>query len=155
MVAHSDLTAFDVGEAQPVLKYHAEIHEIGPMVYEFLPHGMLIFFGETAPKELREVAIVHDGTQLLAELKAGDFLKFTPPADDQSPTWYRLTAVGGMANANLAELGHVVVHFDGASTAGLPGAISVEPSLVALPALGATFEFFELREKHYGSANRT
>jgi PTS system glucitol/sorbitol-specific IIA component len=117
------------------------------MVPEFLPHGILIFFGEAAPEELREVALVHNGAQLVADLQAGDFLKFSPPSDDQQPSWYRLTAVGEKASANLAELGHVVIHFDGATTASLPGAISVEPSLVALPPLGSSFEFFGGGEK--------
>ena len=153
MAAHSDLPPFEVSEEQLSLKYQGVIHEIGPMVSEFLPHGILIFFGEAAPEELREVALVHNGAQLVSNLKEGDLLKFSAPSDDQQPTWYRLTAVGEKANSNLAELGHAVIHFDGAPTASLPGAISVEPSLVALPQLGTSFEFFEVGEKYYGSGN--
>jgi len=132
------------------------------MVPEFLPYGILIFFGETAPAELRALSLIHNGTQLASELVTGDYLKFSPPsgtekthqyrlttmgetrmvdADTQQPQWYRLTAVGEKVNANLAELGHVVVHFDGATKAKLPGAISVEPALEALPTVGTTFEF--------------
>ncbi|MFL5624289.1 MAG: PTS glucitol/sorbitol transporter subunit IIA [Ktedonobacteraceae bacterium] len=146
MVAHIDLPSFDMHEAQLFLKYQAVIREIGPMVVELIPHGMLIFFGETAPAELREVALVHNGTQLLSDLEVGDFLKFSPPGDQQS-SWYRLTAVGTMANANLAELGHLVIHFDGVSTASLPGTISVEPALAALPPVGTTFELFGREKK--------
>ena len=157
MVAHS-------------LKYQGVIQEIGSTVSEFLqflPYEMLIFFGETAPAELRALSLIHNGTQLASELVAGDYLKFSPPStteqsqpyhlatmgergmvdtDTQQPQWYRLTAVGEKVNANLAELGHVVVHFDGASKAKLPGAISVEPALEALPTVGTTFEFFGLKE---------
>lgn len=142
MVAHTDLSDFGIHEAQLSLKYYAVIHEVGPMVAELFPHGILIFFGETAPQELREVALVHNKTQLLSDLEAGDFLKVSPPGGDQQICWYRLTAVGTMANTNLAELGHLVIHFDGASIANLPGTISVEPSLVVLPSLGTTFELF-------------
>ncbi len=146
MTAHTDLSAFHRSEAQLVLKYRGVIHEVGPLVAEFLPHGILIFFGETAPEELREVALVHNGTQLLAELAAGDLVKFSPSDATQSPSWYRFTAVGERANTNLAELGHVVIHFDGATTPNLPGAVSVEPELEALPTIGTTFEFFGLKE---------
>lgn len=148
MVAHPDPAAFAGSEEHLLLKYRAVIQEIGPMVPEFLPHGILIFFGEAAPDELREVSLVHDGNELHFPLVVGDLLKFVFPAqhDVPSPVWYRLTAVGDMANANLAELGHVVVHFDAATSASLPGAISVEPSLTALPPVGTTFELVGLKE---------
>jgi glucitol/sorbitol PTS system EIIA component len=123
------------------LKYQGVIQSIGSMVPEFLPYGILIFFGETAPEELRDTALVHNGTQLVSELVAGDYLKFSPPSTTEQSRSYRLTAVGESANGNLAELGHVVVHFDGATKAKLPGAISVEPALEALPTVGTTFEF--------------
>ncbi len=123
------------------LKYQGVIQSMGSMVPEFLPYGILIFFGETAPEELRDTALVHNGTQLVSELAAGDYLKFSPPSATEEPQSFRLTAVGESANANLAKLGHVVIHFDGATKAKLPGAISVEPALEALPTIGTTFEF--------------
>ena len=152
------------------LKYQGVIQEIGSMVpgfLQFLPYEMLIFFGETAPEELRTLSLIHNGTHLVAELAAGDYLKFSPPStteevhpyrlttmgetrmmdmDTQQPQWYRLTAVGEKVNANLAELGHIVVHFDGATTANVAGAVSVEPALEVLPTVGTTFEFFGLKE---------
>ena len=127
--------------ATHALKYRGVIQSIGSMVPEFLPHGILIFFGETAPAELRDASLVHNGTQLVSELVAGDYLKFSPPSATEQPQSYRLTAVGESANGNLAKLGHVVIHFDGATKAKLPGAISVEPALEALPTVGTTFEF--------------
>ena len=129
-----------------LLKYRGVILEIGSMVPEFLPHGILIFFGESAPSELRDTSLVHNGTQLTSELTAGDYLRFSPSLSDQPPQWFRLTAVGESANANLAELGHIVLHFDGATTASLPGAISVEPTLNVLPTIGSTFEFLRQKE---------
>lgn len=128
------------------LKYRGVIQEVGSMVPEFLPYGILIFFGEKAPSELRDTSLVHNGTQLVTELAAGDYLKFSPSSPDQPPQWFHLTAVGESANANLAELGHIVLHFDGATTASLPGAISVEPVLEVLPTIGTTFEFLRLKE---------
>ena len=141
MVAHS---TFAVDEEHLVLKYRAVVQEIGPTVTEFLPHGIVIFFGSSAPEELREVSVVHDGTQLLSSLVVGDVLRFVSssvgPDESQEVIWYRVTAVGNAANANLAELGHIVVHFDAAPEAHLPGTISVEPTILLSPVIGMTIE---------------
>ncbi len=147
MVAHS---TFDVDEEHLVLKYRATVQEIGPTVTEFIPHGILIFFGQTAPIELREVSLVHDGTQLISPLVTGDVLRFvlSSSSPDESPQtlWYRVTAVGSAANTNLAELGHIVVHFDAATEAHLPGTISVEPTTLLPPIVGMTFELLGIEE---------
>ncbi len=127
-------------------KYRGVIREIGSMVPEFLPHGILIFFGEKAPQELRDTSLVHDGEHLVSEIVAGDVLKFSPTSETQSPQSFRITSVGESANANLAELGHIVLHFDGAMEASLPGAVSVEPALEELPTIGTTFEFLGQKE---------
>ncbi len=148
MLAHPEPNTSGAGQGRHVIKYRAVIHEIGPMVAEFLPHGILIFFGEMAPAELREVSLIHNGTRLESPIVAGDVLAFsalTGAVQEQGKQMqYRVTAVGEMANANLAELGHLVVHFDGATTPNLPGTISVEPSLSELPEVGTTFELFGL-----------
>ena len=150
MVAHSIPAAFAVNEEHLVLKYRAVIQEVGPTVTEFLPHGILIFFGSTAPEELREVSLVHDGTQLLSSLVVGDILRFVlssaGPDEGQETSWYRITSVGSAANTNLAELGHVVVHFDAATEAQLPGTISVGPTTVPSPIVGMTFELLGIEE---------
>ncbi len=151
MVAHSTYAAFTVDEERLVLKYRAVIQEIGPTVTEFLPHGIIIFFGLSAPAELREISLVHDGTQLLSSLVVGDVLRFvmssTHPDESQDVLWYRITAIGSDANTNLATLGHVVVHFDAANDAHLPGTISVEPNTVPSPVVGTIFELFGVEEK--------
>lgn len=150
MAASTNQTEFVVDEERLVLKYRAVILEAGAMVEEFLPHGILIFFGSSAPEELREVALVHDGSALLSKLARGDLLKFSAPQDEDSGnspfSWYRLTSIGDMANANLDELGHLVVHFDGATEPHLPGTISVEPGLEALPSIGTIFEIYGQQE---------
>ncbi|HEY7418929.1 MAG TPA: PTS glucitol/sorbitol transporter subunit IIA [Ktedonobacteraceae bacterium] len=142
--------AISTNEEPLLLKYRAVIQEIGPMVHEFLPHGILIFFGGAAPAELREVALVHDGNSLADRLAMGDILQFIPPATEQitepQPIQFRLTAIGEVASENLAQLGHVVVHFDAASTANLPGAISVEPSLEYIPTVGTTIEIIRVEK---------
>ncbi len=147
MVVNSDHPGVQSHKRPLALKYRGMIQEIGPLVHDFLPHGILIFFGTMAPNELREVSLVHDGQQLIAPLVVGDLFVFLSENASDAPTaetQYHVTAVGDMANANLATLGHVVVHFDGATTPSLPGAISVEPSLSELPSIGTIFEFLEL-----------
>ena len=149
MATSSSSTAFSVDEKHLVLKYRAVVQEIGPTVAEFLPHNILIFFGQSAPAELREVAVVHDGTQLLFPLVSGDLLRFVLSSagsnQESEVLWYRVTAVGEAASNNLAELGHVVVHFDGATEAELPGAVSVEPGTTPSPVVGMTFELLGIK----------
>jgi PTS system glucitol/sorbitol-specific IIA component len=149
MATHSDTEIFTNKEPL-LLKYRAVIREIGPMVYEFLPHGILIFFGATAPAELREISLVHDGNSLTAHLAVDDILQFIPPKTehgaDPSPVRFRLTAIGEVANENIAQLGHFVVHFDAATIASLPGAISAEPSLEYIPSVGTTIEIIRVEK---------
>lgn len=151
MVAHSNSATFAVNEEQLVPKYRAVIQEIGPTVTEFLPHGILIFFGSAAPVELREVSLVHNGTSLQSALVVGDILRFVlssrGPDEEQEVLWYRITAIGDAANTNLAELGHIVVHFDAATEAHLPGTISVEPNTTPSPVVGTTFELLGVEGK--------
>jgi PTS system glucitol/sorbitol-specific IIA component len=151
MVAHFNSETTLTTEGDLIVKYRGVIQEIGHMVEEFLPHGILIFFGATAPAELREVSLIHDGAQLHAPLVVGDMLQFHHSSIDEAtqlpPMRFRLTAIGEVVEYNLAQLGHVVVHFDAATTATLPGAISVDSSLERLPLVGATFEILGL-EKH-------
>ncbi|WP_052890234.1 PTS glucitol/sorbitol transporter subunit IIA [Thermogemmatispora carboxidivorans] len=135
-----------------LLKYRAMIEEIGPQVPEFLPHGILIFFGPQAPAELREVSLVHTGAALQGVIEVGDWLCFREPSGEGGEVGrvlaYRVTAVGEVASANLAELGHLVVHFDGAAEAALPGTISVAPALLHLPPVGTILELLRLEDCH-------
>ncbi len=148
MAASTNRGQFTVNEDLLALKYHAVVQEVGPMVEEFLPHGILIFFGAATPAELREVSVIHDGSDLIAPVQVGDLLKLAAPENGEGAApqhaWFRITAVGDVANSNLAELGHLVIHFDGATTPNLPGTISVEPALEALPTVGAIFELYGL-----------
>lgn len=112
-------------------KYAGNVLEIGPMVPEMLEAGVLVLFGEQAPAELREISIVHNGQQLAEPVVPGDVLVL----GDLSCA---ITAVGGMANDNLAQLGHIVIKANGASESELPGEISVESIPLRVPAIGAT-----------------
>lgn len=105
-------------------KYSATVTKIGPYVSEFVDHNILVFFGAEAPEELREFAILHDGKDMHGRLLKGDQIKL----DNQS---YLVLAVGEVANDNLANLGHLVVKFNGEDEVEMPGDVCVEAK--ALP----------------------
>jgi PTS system glucitol/sorbitol-specific IIA component len=102
-----------------MIKYSANITEIGPLVSEFIEAGVLVFFGATAPEELREFAILHDGTQLNGDVAPGDQICL-------DEFCFRVLAVGEIANKNLAALGHFIVKFNGETTPEMPGDICTE-----------------------------
>lgn len=42
--------------------YKVKVTEIGSFVEELLNEKMVVLFGPTAPAELRDICVVHDGT---------------------------------------------------------------------------------------------
>jgi PTS system glucitol/sorbitol-specific IIA component len=116
-----------------VLKYEAKVTEIGPLVDEFINAGILVFFGADAPSELREFSIIHDGTELIEDVVPGDAVVI----DD---TFYKVLAVGEVANSNLGNLGHLVMKFNGKEEAELPGDVCVEEKPVHPVAVGTVFK---------------
>ncbi len=109
---------------EAMLKYQATVSAVGPMVDEFLNEGVVVLFGESAPEELREFAILHNGGSLRAPIAAGDWVSF----DDMR---FRVLAVGDVANTNLSNLGHLVMKCNGMTEPEMPGDVCVE--LKSLP----------------------
>lgn len=112
-----------------MIKYEAQIIEIGPLVSEFTDAGILVFFGADAPEELREFAIIHDGQTLVQDVQPGDLIHL-----DQNS--YSVLAVGEIANKNLAALGHFIVKFNGQDTPEMPGDICAEECALPIVQLG-------------------
>jgi glucitol/sorbitol PTS system EIIA component len=102
-----------------MVKYQAQITFIGPMVSEFMDHNIVVLFGSSAPDELQEFAILHNGTELYAPLKAGDTVIL-------SGTSFAILAVGDVSNDNLANLGHLVLKFNGETVPEMPGDVCLE-----------------------------
>jgi PTS system glucitol/sorbitol-specific IIA component len=102
-----------------MIKYNATITAIGPLVQEFLNEGIIVLFGQQAPEELAEFAILHDGTTLHAPLAAGDVVTM----GDES---YTVLAVGEVASDNLRNLGHLVLKCNGQHEVEMPGDVCVE-----------------------------
>lgn len=102
-----------------MIKYTATITFIGPLANEFLAEQIIVLFGQNAPEELAEFALLHDGVDLSAPFAAGD----TVTIGGQS---FGILAVGEVANANLANLGHLVLKFNGEQEAEMPGDVCLD-----------------------------
>jgi len=102
-----------------MIKYQAQVTFIGPLVSEFVNHNILVLFGNDAPEELREFAVIHDGTVLKSKLEPGDTINLAGSS-------FAILAVGDVSNANLANLGHLVLKFNGETIPEMPGDVCLE-----------------------------
>jgi PTS system glucitol/sorbitol-specific IIA component len=101
------------------IRYSTTVTSVGSLVPDFIGQGMLIIFGDGAPPELHDLCALHTPDVKDGGVRAGDRLRL----DDQE---FTILSVGDVANANLTALGHVSFKANGATTAQLPGDISVE-----------------------------
>lgn len=99
--------------------YCTKITKIGAEAIDALEVGMMILFKAGLNAELENYCYSHEPQFFHQMISAGDVLYL-------GETPYPITAVGEVANQNLAELGHIAIHFDGRSKATLPGNIHVE-----------------------------
>ena len=109
-----------------MLKYRAKVTSIGPFVSEFIDHNILVLFGDQVPEELADFSILHDGKDLSGTLNVGDVVYLGENS-------YLVLAVGEVANENLANLGHLVLKFNGETEPEMPGDVCVEAK--PLPAI--------------------
>jgi PTS system glucitol/sorbitol-specific IIA component len=116
-----------------VIKYQATITAIGPLVSEFIEGGVLVFFGQNAPPELAEFAVLHDGTELVGQVAPGDQICLNEHR-------YRVLAVGEIANQNLGALGHLVIKFNGLTVPEMPGDVCTEAAPVPPLEVGMRFQ---------------
>lgn len=100
-------------------KFYARVTSIGEFAKEFIEEGVLVFFGNNAPEELQEHAVVHDSANPLSEdVVVGDTVRI---GSDQ----WTVLAVGNVANDNLRNLGHLVLKFNGLAEPEMRGDINV------------------------------
>lgn len=117
------------------LKYETTIVSVGPMAVEFAAEGILVFFGEDAPEELHEFAIIHKHTPNIEDVAVGDVFELAGVSFD-------VTGIGEIANDNLRNLGHLVAKFNGLTETELPGEISLEPGDVPEITPGTQMKIF-------------
>lgn len=117
--------------------YRTAFTAVGPDVADLLDGGILILFADGAPPELAEVSVLHrvaegpsPGAPKVGAAIAIGGLRAS------------LTAIGDLAWAKVADIGHVVINFDGGTDSNRPGEISasvVDPAdLLAAIKPGAT-----------------
>ena len=106
--------------------YRTVITQVGPDVADLIDGGMLILFADGSPPELAEVSVLHrvaegptpEAPPIGAELAIGSVRA-------------KVTAIGDLAWNKIADMGHVVINFDGADTSGRPGEINATPATAA------------------------
>ncbi|WP_198138245.1 PTS glucitol/sorbitol transporter subunit IIA [Neobacillus jeddahensis] len=97
------------------------VQEIGVLVPTFKEEKIVILFGPQAPKELRELAVIHEFETLTKEpLKEGGTIQFGEES-------FTITALGTLANHNFEELGHISIYFQEPMEEVLPGAVFAAP----------------------------
>ena len=116
------------------LRYETEVVTIGPMVEEFRATGLMILFGEIAPEELHDIAVLHRPRVTDSAPRPGDLLRI-----DTSE--FLITAVGSVVEENLLRLGHLSVKANGERHAAMPGDLNVEARELPLPQPGSMVRF--------------
>lgn len=104
--------------------YRTSITNIGSLARDFLEHNMFIIFKDNAPDELKDYCYIHSENNLMDQIKSGDVL-FIDQED------YNVTAVGGLVNQNLNDLGHITLKFSGQTDAPVAGTLVLEKKEIA------------------------
>lgn len=114
----------------------SKILEIGEMVPAFEEEMLLVLFGPTATKELKQICVVHEFIETPKNLlKNGGKMQI-------GNTEYTITHVGDAANKNFEELGHISIYFRTGENEVLPGAIIAEPEFFPTIQEGDVIHFY-------------
>ena len=100
-----------------MLIYSSEIVRIGDQANLFLDEGIIVFFGDNAPEELQDFAVIHKLNEITDDIVTGSKIVL-------SDANLEVTAIGPVANENFKNLGHLVLKLDSATEAALPGDVS-------------------------------
>lgn len=107
------------------------VTRIGGDAGDMIEAGLYILFGEPVPDALADVSVVHDNASEIArEVKAGDTFVI-------GDLRYTVDEIGERANANLSELGHIVLYVNQPDQELLPGAVKASGPDAAAPAVGS------------------
>ena len=115
--------------------YSSKIVRLGEQSGLFLAEGIVVFFGDNAPEELQDVAVVHKLNPVNGEIVVGTTIEL-------SGETLKVTAIGEVANENFKNLGHLVLKLDAAKEAALPGDVSCSYSKIPEIVLGDTINIF-------------
>lgn len=104
--------------------YASTVTAVGELVPDFTAQGILVWFGENAPKELHEISIIH----------VPDIVKRAPQVGDKimlNEREFKVLAVGAVVSDNLLNLGHLDLKANGLIEPEMPGDVNLEA--VSLP----------------------
>lgn len=90
---------------------------VGEMAGEFFDAEIMVLFGEDAPPELLDVAVVHRPEGDVRPVLVGDTITIS----GSNESTMAVLAVGDVVNENLRNLGHLVMKRNGQDIASLPG----------------------------------
>jgi PTS system glucitol/sorbitol-specific IIA component len=121
---------------QPAPIYELSVTGVGPLIDEFTEAGVWVFFRDGAPEELAEFALLHRGDAPREPIAAGQVIEI----DGQR---YTITAVGDLANANIRNLGHLVLKVNGATVPELPGEVCIEARPLPQPFIGTSLRVWK------------
>lgn len=111
------------------IRYESTVTGVGELAGEFFAEGIVVLFGDDAPEELQEVAVVHAPMVTTGGVRPGDRIVL----GDASLT---VTAVGPVANDNLVNLGHLVIKRNGAQEHSQPGDVCCDEGVIPELAAG-------------------
>lgn len=117
-------------------KYKSVVTELGSEVELFLTEKMIVIFNETAPLDLKDIAVVHKQTNLEEDIQVGDVFVLGPES-------FKVTFVGEKVNDTIRELGHCTIAFNGADYADLPGTLCVENKEIPEITAGTEIKFLK------------
>jgi PTS system glucitol/sorbitol-specific IIA component len=109
--------------------YSSTVVEVGELVDDFAAQGVLVWFGENAPAELREFSIIHRPDHVERAPVVGDYLQI-------NERQFSVLAVGSVVSENLLHLGHLDVKANGSVEAQLPGDLNVENTVLPKVTVG-------------------
>lgn len=112
------MTGHSPPAAGPEVVYRSTVTQVGAQVEAFLGHGMVIFFGASAPEELHDMSVLHHPSVEEDGPRPGDVLVL-------ADTSVEVLAVGAVVRDNLLQLGHLDLKADGRTEAKLPGDVCV------------------------------
>lgn len=114
--------------------FRSSVIRLGGEASGLVAGGVMILFREPVPEELADVSVIHAPASTPGlPVSTGDELMI-------GNSRVTLTAVGERADANLRELGHIVVYLNpGPDSELLPGAVHARGEL-AMPEPGAGIE---------------
>jgi PTS system glucitol/sorbitol-specific IIA component len=104
--------------ADRAIKYAGVVSHVGELVADFRSQGLIIFFGENAPEELHEFAVLQRVSVATGGVTVGDDIVLAGQR-------LRILAVGAVANENLVSLGHLDLKANGETVPPLPGDVCV------------------------------